>query len=170
MTDIEETDGRPTADLRARHAELRAGASQLAHVAAGLNEWSAPDTPDQLTEIRGFLSGRLLPYCEAEDAVLYPMMDKVMGAQPVTSTMTADHDAIRERFDGFTSVVTAIGVGPPTTAELEALREHLYALWAIIDLHLTKEERILFATLDERLSSADAKTLNEKMSVFGGVR
>lgn len=163
----DQTDVRPTAGLRVHHAALRAGASQLARVAANLIPWSTPDITDQLTEIRGFLSAQLLPYMQAEDAIVYPMMDKVMGAEPVTSTMIADHDAIRERFDGMTSVVTAIGVGPPTDSELEALREHLYALWAIIDLHLLKEEKILFATLDERLSSADAHTLDDKMHSFG---
>jgi iron-sulfur cluster repair protein YtfE (RIC family) len=71
-----DADGRPTETMRSEHAVLRREASRLARVASGLAKWSTPDTPDQLTAIRGFLYGQLLPHAQAEDAVLYPLMDK----------------------------------------------------------------------------------------------
>jgi iron-sulfur cluster repair protein YtfE (RIC family) len=161
-----EVDGRPTEAMRSEHAVLRREASRLAHVASGLAKWSTPDTPDQLTAIRAFLYGQLLPHAQAEDAVLYPLMDKVMGADQATATMTADHEAIHRRAESLSALITTIGATPATPTEIEALREHLYALWAIVDLHLDKEERILFALLDERLSPADTRTLTEKMEAF----
>jgi iron-sulfur cluster repair protein YtfE (RIC family) len=159
-------DVRPTAALRAHHAVLRREASNLARVAGGLARWSTPDSPDQLTAIRGFLYGGLLPHAEAEDAILYPLMDKVLGAQQTTATMTADHQAIHKRSDALAELIVAIGAGPPTASETEALREHLYALWAIIDLHLDKEETILFVLLDQRLTATDVTTLRGKIESF----
>jgi iron-sulfur cluster repair protein YtfE (RIC family) len=161
-------DVRPTGAMRVKHGELRREASHLARVGGTLAEWSAPDVPDQLTAIRGFLYGRLLPHAEAEDAILYPLMDKVMGAQQATATMTADHREIHRRAHALAELIAAVGFGPPTGPQKEALREHLYALWAIVDLHLDKEETILFQLLDERLSAIDVKTLGDKMEAFLG--
>ncbi len=106
---MNEADGRPTAVLRSEHAVLRHEAAHLARVAGALSEWSASDIPERLAEIHGFLYGRLLPHAEAEDAVLYPMMDKVLGAHQATATMTADHDAIHERTDALAAVISTIG-------------------------------------------------------------
>lgn len=159
---------RATERLRAEHASLRREAARLPRVAADISEWTAPDTPDQLQQIRGFLSSRLLPHAASEEAVLYPLLDKVMGAEQSTATMVADHAEIHERSDALAAVVAAVGQGPPSPAEAEALREHLYALWAIVRLHLDKEEKILFSLLDARLSSADVQTLEQKMAAFSG--
>ncbi|MEO8697848.1 MAG: hemerythrin domain-containing protein [Acidimicrobiales bacterium] len=159
-------DFRPTGVLRAGHAGLRREASHLARVAGALVGWSNPDVPDQLTAVRGFLYARLLPHAEAEAAVLYPLMEKVVGAQHAIAMMATDHHEILHRANALSELIVAVGVGPPTVPEAEALREHLYALWAIVDLHLDKEETILFPLLDERLSSTDVSTLNDKMATF----
>ena len=162
-----EPDGRPTDALRSEHARLRRETAHLARVASSLGTWSTPDMPEQLIEIRGFLSARLLPHAQAEEAVLYPMMDKVMGAEQATATMVADHRVIHQRADALAELIGNVGIGPPTPAQAEALREHLYGLWAIVELHLDKEEQILFDMLDERLTPADTRTLMERMEAFG---
>lgn len=159
---------RPTETLRAEHARLRRDAAHLPGVAADLAEWTAPDTPDQLQQVHGFLSAHLLPHAASEEAVLYPLLDKVMGADRSTATMVADHAEIHDRSDALVALITAVGQGPPSPAEAEALREHLYGLWAIVRLHLDKEEEILFSLLDERLSPADAQTLERKLAEFSG--
>ncbi len=160
--------GRPTEHLRAEHDRIRHDASHLARVAAELSDWSAPDTPDELQRLRGFFYGWLLPHAQSEEAILYPLLDRVMGAEQSTRTMAADHTEIHERVDALTELITGIGQGPPTESETEALREHLYALWAIVQLHLKKEETILFPLLDEHLSATDVQTLEEKMRAFLG--
>jgi iron-sulfur cluster repair protein YtfE (RIC family) len=161
------SDARPTASLRAEHATLRRDAAKLARGASTIAAWSTPRQPDELGELAEFLERRLLPHARAEEAVMYPMMDKVMGADQATATMVYDHAEIHRRAVALTALTTSIGSGPPTTAQAEALREHLYGLWAIIELHLDKEEKVLFALLDERLTPADTRTLLEKMEAFG---
>lgn len=159
---------RATERLRAEHASLRREAAHLPRVAAALADWTAPDTPDQLRQVRSFLSAHLLPHAASEEAVLYPLLDTVMGADRATATMVADHAEIHERSDALAALVTTVGQGPPSAAEAEALREHLYGLWAVVRLHLDKEEEILFTLLDERLSPADARTLDRKLAEFAG--
>jgi iron-sulfur cluster repair protein YtfE (RIC family) len=157
----------PTRPLRAEHATLQRGVADFARVAAEVSDWSVPDTPDRLRQMRGFLYGELLPHAEAEEGVLYPLLDKVMGAHGATSTMVADHREIHRHADALAGLIDAVGQGPPQSGELEALREHLYALWAIIRLHMEKEEKFLFSLLDSRLSDADTATLYEELAAFG---
>ena len=160
----------PSAGLLSEHAELQRGVADLARVAAEVSDWSVPDTPDHLRHVRGFLYTQLIPHAETEEAVLYALMDKVMGAQGATETMVADHREIHRRIDAFASIADAVAQGPPSDAELEALREHLYALWAIVRLHLEKEEQLLFPLLDQHLSAADVRTPHEEMAAFEGHR
>jgi iron-sulfur cluster repair protein YtfE (RIC family) len=117
--------------------------------------------------VRGFLYGQLVPHAEAEEGVLYPLLDKVMGAAGATATMVADHREIHRHIDAFAKIADGIAQGPPQPGQLEALREHLYALWAIVHLHLDKEEQILYELLDERLSPADTASLYDRLAEFG---
>jgi iron-sulfur cluster repair protein YtfE (RIC family) len=153
--------------LRAEHLALQRRVSDLARVAAEVSDWSVPDTAERLREVRGFLYGELLPHAEAEEGVLYPLMDKVMGAHGATATMIADHREIHRHADGLVGVLDEMGERPPQSGELEALREHLYALWAIVRLHMDKEEQFLFPLLDAKLSDADTRTLYEELAAFG---
>jgi iron-sulfur cluster repair protein YtfE (RIC family) len=159
----------PSDGLRAEHAALQRGVADLARAAAQVSDWSVPDAPDHLRHVRGFLYSRL-PHAEAEEAVLYPLMDKVMGARGATATMVADHREIHRRIDAVAALADAVAQGPPDESEVEALREHLYGLWAIVRLHLEKEEQLLFPLLDEHLSPADARTLRDELDAFGGPR
>jgi len=160
------TEKRASENWRVEHAVLRREAAHLARVASALSEWSVPDTPDQLERIRGFLHGRLLPHARAEEAALYPIMNKLMATEQFIITMQADHDAIRGRAEALTTLIAALGQGPPTASQTEALREHLYGLWAIVDLHLDKEEHLLFDLLDARLTPTDARTLKRQTRAF----
>jgi iron-sulfur cluster repair protein YtfE (RIC family) len=157
-----EGDGRPTDRMRAEHAKIRRQASGLAHAASSVGSWS-DDVRAELDGVRAFLAGLLVPHAAAEEAVLYPMMDKVMGVEQATATMAADHRAIQARATAVLDLIANVGAGPPTPPQAEAMREHLYGLWAIVDLHLDKEEEILFSILDERLTPADVRTLMEKL-------
>jgi len=162
---MDETGERASARWRLEHAGLRREAAQLARLASGLSAWSAPATPDALRRVRAFLHDRLLGHLRAEETVVYPAMDELLGVEQFTVSMRADHEAIRQRADALTAVIDDVGQGPPSTAQAEALREHLYGLWAIVDLHLDKEEQILFDLLDARLTPADVDALHQQTAL-----
>jgi iron-sulfur cluster repair protein YtfE (RIC family) len=162
---MDETDERASAKWRMEHAGLHREAAQLARVGSGVSAWSASATPDTLRRVRAFLHDQLLGHLRAEETVVYPAMDELLGVEQFTISMRADHDAIRQRADALTAVIDDVGQGPPSTAQAEALREHLYGLWAIVDLHLDKEEQILFDLLDTRFTQADIEALHQQTAV-----
>ena len=125
--------------LRGEHLELQRNVTDLARAAADLSDWSSPDTPDHLRRLRDVLCGQLLPHAEAEENVLHPFVDKVLGAQAMSATMVQDHRATHRHIDALAELAADAGTGPPTEAELEALHGHLYGLWAIVRLRMGKE-------------------------------
>lgn len=100
--------------LRGEHLEVQRNVTDLARAAADLSDWSSPDTPDHLRRLRDVLCGQLLPHAEAEENVLHPFVDKVLGAQAMTATMVQDHRATHRHIDALAELAADAGTGPPT--------------------------------------------------------
>jgi iron-sulfur cluster repair protein YtfE (RIC family) len=152
-----------TDPLRLEHADLLPQVAQLEAAAAGLGDWHADDAK-RLVAVVEFLRNHIVPHAGAEEAVLYPAVERVMGAPGATDTMKADHVEVLRRTDALAEHVAAVGAGPPTAAQTEQLRADLYGLGAILRLHFAKEEDVLLPLLDANLSADDAAQLFAKMS------
>jgi iron-sulfur cluster repair protein YtfE (RIC family) len=146
-----------TDPLREEHAHLRPHLDELDAVADTLDSWT-DETPARLDAILDFLRGHLVPHARAEEDVLYPAVERAMGAPGATATMVADHREIVRRTD-------ALAVGAATgPAAASTLRRQLYGLRAILDLHFDKEEEVLLPVLDAQLTPEQADRLFADMS------
>jgi hemerythrin-like domain-containing protein len=107
-----------------------------------------------------FLDETLLPHAAAEDEVLYPFVGHLLGSALATATMHRDHAEVLglthelarllERLSGASEVVL-----DDRTAN--ALRRVLYGLFAIITLHLAKEDEIYLPLLETRATSEQVR-------------
>lgn len=109
-----------------------------------------------------FLEQELLPHAAAEDAVLYPAVAELLGSPAATDTMRRDHDEIRRLAADLRRHRAELGtaVHPAAVGEVRRL---LYALHAIISLHVAKEEELYLPLLDADLSDAEAEALLHRM-------
>jgi iron-sulfur cluster repair protein YtfE (RIC family) len=146
-----------TDPLREEHAHLRPHLDELDAVADTLDSWT-DETPARLDAILDFLRGHLVPHARAEEDVLYPAVERAMGAPGATATMVADHREIVRRTD---ELAVGAATGP---AAASTLRRQLYGLRAILDLHFDKEEEELLPVLDAQMTSEQADRLFAEMS------
>ena len=109
-----------------------------------------------------FLENELLPHAAAEDASLYPAVAAVIGAPDATATMSRDHVEIarlvhelRRHRDELLSAVA-----PAATHEVQRL---LYALNALLGLHVAKEEEIYLPLLEQALDADASAALLAEM-------
>ena len=153
-----------TEPLRAEHRGLLPDLESLVAIAESLDNWEVAVTPGRLTEVIAFLRDHLVPHARAEEAVLYPEVERVMGSPRAMATMVADHTEIVRRIDALGVTATAVGVGPPSTDKRNELRAELFGLWAILRLHFDKEEEVLLPELDAHLTRDEAQTLFANMS------
>ena len=103
-----------------------------------------------------FLRVELLPHAAAEERVLYPAVDSVLGTRGyATATMVLDHKAILR----LTDELAALAAG----ANADAFNRKALALGAVLQNHFAKEEEFILPILRERLKDRDLRALFARM-------
>ena len=153
-----------TQPIRDEHRELLPHVESLrtaAEVAADESS-SRQQVQDVLDRALDFLTGHLIPHATAEDEVLYPAVEQVMGAPGATRTMRRDHVEVVAFTKDLQRARDGLGepVLPGQRRELEQL---LYGLYAVVRLHFAKEEEVYLPVLDEGLTADTARDLFHRM-------
>jgi iron-sulfur cluster repair protein YtfE (RIC family) len=131
---------RPTEPLRREHAELIEHIDHLAAAARELPSLSLEERTLLRDRILDFLSGTLVPHAEAEEAVLYPAWEQLVGFDGGAAPMVHDHRAIVARIDRLKET---------DVHDVDALQELLYGLHALISVHFRKEEDLQLPAFDD---------------------
>ncbi|HEX6936337.1 MAG TPA: hemerythrin domain-containing protein [Actinomycetes bacterium] len=153
-----------TQPIRDEHRELLPHVESLRTAAEVVSDDSSsrPQVQDVLDRALDFLTGHLIPHATAEDEVLYPAVEQVMGAPGATRTMRRDHVEVV----AFTEDVQRArdGLGEPVLpGQRRELEQLLYGLYAVVRLHFAKEEEVYLPVLDEGLTADTARELFHRM-------
>ena len=134
------------------HFAIRAHLTDLRELAAVFPELDQNAARGRAGAVLDFLNNELLPHAAAEEASLYPAIDRLVGAG-ATQTMTLDHQALA-------SIIAQLGVAANGDVEpgarVEAQRL-LFVLEALLTTHLWKEDTAyvpLLARLDSQAYTA----------------
>jgi iron-sulfur cluster repair protein YtfE (RIC family) len=93
-----------------------------------------------------------------------------MGAPEATATMSRDHAAVGQLVDELATLRQEIGSSGLDPSVDRSLRCVLYGLYALIRVHLMKEEEIYLPLLDDRLSAEDAAAMFEALDEADGAQ
>lgn len=135
-----------------RLVALRATADAVGMVPPG-------DLRRAIDEVLQFLDEHLLPHAAAEDEVLYPFVGHLLGSPLATATMRRDHSEILGLAHELQRLRDRLGDAAATD-----LRRVLYSLFAVVRLHLAKEDEIYLPLLESRLSAEQAAGLLEGLA------
>lgn len=155
---------RPSEPLRAEHRELLPHIEALRSAADAAGNVPAGATAASVDEALAFLEHDLLPHAEAEEAALYPLVERVMAAPGATDTMTADHARIGQLIAELADVRRARRSG----GAIAEYRRLLYSLHAIVSLHFAKEEGVYLPLLDAALTASDAERFFIELEAAAG--
>ncbi len=151
-----------TQPLRDEHQELLPQAEILKKAASEVSEALSESTWQDIHQAYAFLAYHLIPHAYAEDQALYPTVQKVMGASLATATMSRDHVEVARLAEELKNRLPQ----RPTrlsSGEVNELRQVLYGLYALVQVHFAKEEEIYLPLLDARLTPAEARRMFEAM-------
>jgi iron-sulfur cluster repair protein YtfE (RIC family) len=151
------------AGLRLEHHALGAHVDTLRTVADGIGVVEAETTLAGVDNLHEFLTHHLLPHAKAEEAVLYPLIDRLMGAADATATMRWDHDEIVRLAAELARLREALHSGRAPVSIERDLRRILYGLHVLVALHLAKEDEIYAPLLESRLDVDTAEVLTQQM-------
>jgi iron-sulfur cluster repair protein YtfE (RIC family) len=110
-----------------------------------------------------FLMHHLIPHAQAEEQVLYPTIGRLLRAPEAPATMSRDHLEVIRLTEELEELRLRLFYTPLSESDEKALRRVLYGLYAIIKVHLAKEEEIYLPILEARLPPEEAHRMFEAM-------
>lgn len=104
-----------------------------------------------------FLRANLLPHAAAEEAVLYPAVERLLGTRGrTTAALVQDHRKIADLANG---LATACNTG-----DLDGFGRSAVALGALIHLHFDGEEDVVLTVLQQRLNDRELGILFARLN------
>jgi iron-sulfur cluster repair protein YtfE (RIC family) len=152
-----------TQPLRDEHKELIPHIERILEVANSIPEASLEQIRDGVTEVYEFLAYHLIPHAQAEDAALYPTVQKALGSPDATRTMSRDHVEVGRYIEELAGLREQV-----SPQSFKALQRVLYGLYALVKVHFAKEEEVYLPILEERLSPEQAREMFEAMDRAAG--
>jgi iron-sulfur cluster repair protein YtfE (RIC family) len=131
--------GRPTDAIRREHDGILEQTEHLRQIAHALPDLTWNERTNAVGAALDFLRGTLLPHADAEEAVLYPVIAKLLDQPDLPAAMVYDHREIAGKVDTLAHA---------DLSDTTAIQELLYGLSALIVLHVHKEDEIYLAVLD----------------------
>jgi iron-sulfur cluster repair protein YtfE (RIC family) len=147
-----------TQPLRDEHKELIPHIEQILEVADSIPEAPLEQIRDGVKEVYEFLAYHLLPHAQAEDAALYPAVQKALGSTDSTRTMSRDHVEVERYITELAQLQQDL-----SPHNFKALQRVLYGLYALVRVHFAKEEEVYLPILEERLTTEEAAKMFEAM-------
>ena len=131
-----------TSRFRDEHRIIRADIEQIRAAADALTSDpdSGPAAMSRVRQVRDLLAGEVWPHEHAEEADLYPALNRVLGGADPTATMSRAHAEIGYQIARLGRLIDDIGDQDPDDADIADLRSTLYGLDAILRLHTVQEE------------------------------
>ncbi|HUY46758.1 MAG TPA: heavy metal translocating P-type ATPase [Streptosporangiaceae bacterium] len=143
-----------TRRFQGEHETIRAGIDQLRMVADALTVAPPAEAMAQVRKAQRLLVEVIGPHEKAEETELYPALDRVLGGNAATATMSRAHVEIAHQIRRLGQLLDDIGAGPPDEVDLADLRGLLYGLHAILRLHTAQEDES-YLSLGDDVPSAD---------------
>ncbi len=148
-----------TQPLREEHKELFPSVDRIRQVADLIGEAPMAEIQHGVEEVYDFLANHLKPHAQAEDAALYPVVQKVLGSPDATRTMSRDHVEVGRYIEELEEIRKDLTGSALTSTQARSLRRVLYGVYALVRVHFSKEEEVYLPILDQRLTPQAAQEM-----------
>ncbi len=157
-----------TQPLRDEHKELYPHVEDLKLAGLAVHGVLNQASLEKIDAAITFLTTHLLPHAHAEEAALYPVVQKVMGAPLATATMSRDHVEVERLTQELVQLRGQLQEAEIGAGQANELKRLLYGLYTLVKVHFAKEEEVYLPLLDERLTQAEAQEMFEAMEKAAG--
>jgi iron-sulfur cluster repair protein YtfE (RIC family) len=147
-----------TQPLRDEHQELIPHIEKILEVANSIPESPLEEIRDGVKEVYEFLAYHLIPHAQAEDAALYPAVQKALGSLDSTRTMSRDHVEVGHYITELAQLQQDL-----SPQHFKTLQRVLYGLYALVKVHFAKEEEVYLPILEKRMTAEEATKMFEDM-------
>jgi len=149
--------------VREEHRELVSRIEILRTVADSIGTSPIESIREDVGQAYTFLIHHLIPHAQAEEQVLYPTVGRLLRTVEATDTMSRDHLEVIRLTEELETLRLHLFYAPLSESDEKALHRVLYGLYAIIKLHLAKEEELYLPLLEARLHPEEVDRMVEAM-------
>jgi iron-sulfur cluster repair protein YtfE (RIC family) len=142
-----------TERFQQEHLDIRADIARLRSVADSLGVVQPAEAMAQVREMHRLLVEEVGPHEEAEEYVLYPALDRILGGRDPTGPMSRAHVEIAHQIKRLGQLLDDIGPDGPQEEDVTDLRRLLYGLHAILRLHTAQEDESYLSFADDSHSA-----------------
>lgn len=157
-----------TQPLKDEHKELFPHIESLKLAGLAVHGNLSQASLDLIDEAHAFLAEHLLPHAHAEEAALYPVVQKVMGTPYGTATMSRDHVEVERLTQELEDLRAQVSTGEIGAGKANELKRVLYGLYTLVKVHFAKEEEVYLPLLDANLTPDEAREMFEAMEAAAG--
>jgi hypothetical protein len=130
------------AERMQEHALLRSLGARMRRTADGLEAGGSVPVAE-LKAIAADLRARLLPHQREEETRLFPELARRLGGRDPVASLARMHEEIADLAGRLAALADALDPVSASAGETREARRLLYALEAVVTLHLTAEEDML---------------------------
>jgi len=147
--------------FQSEHLAIRADLDRLLAAANAMGTMQPAEVMTHAREVHQFLIEEVAPHEQAEQELLYPVLEHVLGGREPTAPMSRAHIEILHQIRRLGALVDEIGDEEPDVEDIDEIRRLLYGLHAILRLHTLQEEESYLSFAD----SLDATLKSDSPSV-----
>ena len=154
---------RPTRQLRSEHDGLLPYIETLRLIAENVQDAAPAALATRIEQAVEYLRTCILPHIRAEESVVYPVVERLMGAPAATATMRHDHVEIALLTDELEQAGRDLAAASPSARTRNALYLTLYGLYTLLLTHIAKEDQVYLPLIDARLPAQEVEQLAEQL-------
>jgi heavy metal translocating P-type ATPase len=137
---LAEQDAVLTRRFQDEHLAIRADIDEMRSAADALGDLDPAEAVARVRRVHRVLVDEVQPHEQAEQEVLYPALDRLIGGRDPTGPMSRAHVEIAHQIRRLGALLDDIGPDGPDEADIADLQRLLYGLHAILALHTAQEE------------------------------
>jgi heavy metal translocating P-type ATPase len=145
-----------TKRFRNEHLAIRADIDRLRTAADSLGVVDPAESMVQIRQVHKLLVEEIGPHEEAEQDVLYPALNRIIGGSDPTGPMSRAHVEIAHQIKRLGQLLDDIGPDGPDEQDVVELRRLLYGLNAVLRLHTAQEDESYLSFADDVSSTGES--------------
>lgn len=154
---LAEADNEVTRRFQTEHVAVWAAINRIRAVADSLGALDPATSLTSIREVHRLLVEQIQPHEEAEQQILYPALERLLGGNDPTGPMSRAHVEITHQIRRLGHLLDEIGPEGPDDEEAPELRGLLYGLYAILRLHTMQEEESYLSLGDRAGTTPDGR-------------